>query len=220
MSNFMHRPGGQRKSAPPSLATGARSKVGYNWRMPFRLLTLLLAPSLLALSAMLSAGCGTQVTFAEPSAGGGGEAGAGGYTFINGSSTSSVPTLPPDDDDTPPPIDDPGCPDKPPPKHDFQCDPYSQGNGDCLAEEACYIFVNYPSEPCGQEIYGAFCSFAGPGSQGDACNGAFDCGAGFVCVISGSGNQCIELCKLEGVSGCAPGMICEPIDVEGFGGCL
>jgi hypothetical protein len=47
-----------------------------------------------------------------------------------------------------------------------------------------------------------------------------DCGAGFVCVVSGSGNQCIQLCPLTGKDGCAPGLSCEPIDVEGFGGCL
>ena len=115
---------------------------------------------------------------------------------------------------------DPGCPNAPPPIQDFQCDPYHQGNGDCPPTEGCYIYVQYPSEPCGQETYGAFCQVAGPGQQGDACQGAQACGAGLACVVTGSGTQCVNLCPLTGPSGCPSGFVCEPIDVEGFGGCL
>ena len=115
---------------------------------------------------------------------------------------------------------DPGCPDVGPPIEDFQCDPYKQGNGDCGFDEGCYIYVDYPSEPCGKETYGAFCMPVGPGGQGDSCNGGQDCGAGFVCVVTGSGTQCVEFCPLSGNDGCPPGLVCEPIDVEGFGGCL
>jgi hypothetical protein len=115
---------------------------------------------------------------------------------------------------------DPGCPDAGPPLTNYQCDPYHQGNGDCFPGEGCFIFVDYPNEPCGQEVYGALCAPAGPGTQGDACGGATDCGGGFVCVVSGSGNQCVKLCKLSGEDGCPTGLVCEPIDVEGFGGCL
>lgn len=112
---------------------------------------------------------------------------------------------------------DPGCPDQPPPIEDYQCDPYGQ---DCAPGEACYIYVQYPQEPCGQEIYGAFCAPAGPGAQGDPCYGGQDCQAGLVCVVTGSGNQCVQLCPLTGQDNCPPGLVCEPIDVEGFGGCL
>lgn len=115
---------------------------------------------------------------------------------------------------------DPGCPDNGPPITDFQCDPYNQGNGDCFPGDGCYIYVSYPPEPCAQETYGAFCSPAGPGGQGDPCNGGQDCNGGFVCVVTGSGTQCVELCPLSGSDGCPPGLVCEPIDVEGFGGCL
>ena len=111
-------------------------------------------------------------------------------------------------------------PDQPPPIEDFVCDPYAQFNGDCPEGEACYIFVEYPYEPCGQEVYGSFCAPPGGGEQGDICNGGFDCAAGHVCVITGSGTQCVALCPLTGDDGCPPGMVCEPIDVEGFGGCL
>jgi hypothetical protein len=117
---------------------------------------------------------------------------------------------------------DPGCPDAGPPITNFQCDPYNQSSGFCGPGEGCYIFVQYPppGDICGQEIYGAICAPSGPGSQGDACGGATDCGGGFVCVVSGSGNQCVKLCKLSGDDGCPAGLVCEPIDVEGFGGCL
>ncbi len=112
------------------------------------------------------------------------------------------------------------CQNQPPPIQDFQCDPYNQGNGDCLSDEGCYIYVDYPPEPCGQEVYGALCLPAGPGGQGDPCNGAQECGGGFVCVVTGSGTQCVELCELDQIGVCPSGLICEPIDVEGFGGCL
>ena len=112
------------------------------------------------------------------------------------------------------------CKDKPPPLEAFECNPYDQPNGTCPAGEACYIFVDYPSEPCGQEIYGAFCYPAGPGQQGDPCNGGQDCGVGHVCVVTGSGTQCVVLCELSGFGNCPAGLVCEPIDVEGFGGCL
>jgi hypothetical protein len=115
---------------------------------------------------------------------------------------------------------DPGCPDATPVPPSFQCDPYHQFNGDCAAGEGCYIFVDYPSEPCGQEVYGAICAPAGFGQQGDICSGGLDCGAGLVCVVTGSGTQCVELCPLSGNDDCPSGFVCEPIDVEGFGGCL
>jgi hypothetical protein len=112
------------------------------------------------------------------------------------------------------------CEDKPPPIEDFQCDPYHQFNGDCAPGEACFIYVDYPSDPCGQEVYGSLCYPAGPGQQGDPCFGAQDCGAGLVCVVTGSGTQCVTLCDLDQIGDCPPGFVCEPIDVEGFGGCL
>jgi hypothetical protein len=113
---------------------------------------------------------------------------------------------------------DPGCPDKPPPILDFQCDAYNQNNGDCPPGDGCYISVDYPDEPCQQEVYSTFCMPAGLGQQGDSCNQG--CAAGHVCVVTGSGTQCVKLCPLKGNDDCPPGLVCEPIDVEGFGGCL
>jgi hypothetical protein len=172
---------------------------------------------LAALGLIGVSACGNNVTL--PS-GTGGEGGGGA-----GSSSSLVPS-------TSSGLDggggsgglgsivDPGCEDPPPPIQDFACDPYAQGNGDCAPGEGCFIYVQYPPEPCGQEIYGAFCSPAGPGTQGSPCFGGQDCGAGYVCVVSGSGNQCVALCPLDGSIPCPSGLVCEPIDVEGFGGCI
>ncbi|NUP10991.1 MAG: hypothetical protein HOW73_33510 [Polyangiaceae bacterium] len=115
---------------------------------------------------------------------------------------------------------DPGCKDQPPPLEDFQCDPENQGNGDCQIGEGCYIYVDYPEDPCGQEIYGSLCLPEGFGQQGDPCGGAQDCSAGHVCVVTGSGTQCVVMCDLDGPSDCPSGLVCEPIDVDGFGGCL
>jgi len=127
---------------------------------------------------------------------------------------------------------DPPCKNPPKPITDYKCPPYSQGpncNLDpqyqntehcCAADEGCYIFVDYPSQPCAAETYGAVCAPAGPGGQGAACMGPSDCVAGASCVITGSGNQCVMLCQLMGPSSCPDGTVCEPIDVSGTGGCL
>ncbi|WP_437283183.1 hypothetical protein WME90_22190 [Sorangium sp. So ce375] len=150
----------------------------------------------------------------EPSAGGGGGE-AGAPPVQSGGGGGSDPGRDPLEE-----YEDPGCPDTGPPVTDFACDPYDQASGFCAPGEGCFIFVQYPDEPCGQEIYGAFCAPAGPGRQGDPCSGGSQCGAGFACVVTGSGTQCVELCALSGDDDCAPGFVCEPIDVAGMGGCL
>lgn len=111
---------------------------------------------------------------------------------------------------------DPGCPDAGPPIMQYQCDPYSTGI--CPDDMTCYPFVEYPSEPCGQEIYGAQCVFAGTGGQGEPCDGG--CKAGHVCVISGQGTQCILMCDLKDPNPCLDGLICVPVDIPGLGGCI
>ncbi|MEM1032269.1 MAG: hypothetical protein AAF928_21055 [Myxococcota bacterium] len=160
--------------------------------------------------------CGSAVTFNETAGtGGGGEGGE--FIFIQGGGGTIDPSV--GGSGGLPGIVDPGCEDRPPPIEDFACDPYNQNDGACGGDEGCYIYVDYPSEPCGQEVYGSFCAPAGPGQQGDPCNGG-GCAAGNVCVVTGSGTQCVALCSLFGDDGCPPGLVCEPIDVEGFGGCL
>lgn len=115
---------------------------------------------------------------------------------------------------------DPGCPDAPPPTTAFDCDPLAPPPGDCGEFEACYPYVEYPSAPCEAEVYGSYCRIAGIQTQGEECGSGDDCAAGFVCVVSGSGTQCVRLCSLTDPASCPNGQICEPIDVVGMGGCL
>lgn len=174
----------------------------------------LLGPSTL----MLLAGAGCDNTVIVPGDGGAGGTGGEGVGLIPDVTTGGGGADAGHDA-----LDefvDPGCKDVPPPFEDFQCDPGEQGNGDCPFGEGCYIYVDYPDDPCGQEIYGSICLPEGPGQQGDPCGGAQDCGGGHVCVVTGSGTQCVVMCDLDGSTGCPSGLVCEPIDVEGFGGCL
>lgn len=115
---------------------------------------------------------------------------------------------------------DPGCPDAAPPSFNYECDPFAPPPGDCPEDHACYPYVSYPSEPCEAEVYGSYCLPGGTQTQGEFCSTPTDCAAGFVCVVSGSGNQCVRLCSLTDPTTCPDGQICEPIDVAGFGGCL
>ncbi|MEZ4308117.1 MAG: hypothetical protein R3F14_08740 [Polyangiaceae bacterium] len=163
-----------------------------------------------------SPGCGSTVIEIKPGDGGGGE---GGSTTTDGGADPGDGGV--DTKDALPDYVDPGCPDGPPPPDpQLECDAFNQNNGDCLPGDGCYIFVQYPDDPCEQEIYGTYCAPAGPQQQGDPCGGGPDCGAGLVCVITGFGTQCVQLCPLSGNSGCPDGLTCEAIDVEGFGGCF
>ena len=177
---------------------------------------LVLLAAALAPAALAGAGACKSNVSVDPAGNGGG----GGFLFVVGGGGSVPNSTSAGPDASLPDADDPGCKNKPPPILNYECDPYNQFNGNCAPGEACYIYVEYPSEPCGQEEYGAFCYPQGPGGQGAPCGGALDCQAGFVCVITGSGTQCVELCNLYGEDGCPPGLVCETIDVEGFGGCL
>ena len=172
--------------------------------------------SFVSLAGMLA--CSSSVETPSPSTSASGQGGS--YTFIAGSGGDGGTTVTPPKPPIPPDYDDPGCMDHPPPMEEYTCDPFKLTGNGCMAGEACFIYVQYPSEPCGQEIYGSYCAPAGNGGQGDGCEGGNDCSPGHVCVITGSGTQCVQLCKLEGPSGCESGLVCEPIDVKGFGGCL
>lgn len=182
-----------------------------------RLRTLLIAAALSASFVAAATGVGCNNVIVPDGDDDGGSGGSGGFSsssFMTNTSTSSS------NPDATSDFEDPGCPNKPEPIYDYQCDPYNQFDGSCFQGEGCYIYVQYPTEPCGQEIYGSVCLPAGPGSQGDPCGGPQDCGSGHACVVTGSGTQCVKLCPLQGMSTCPSGFVCEPIDVDGFGGCL
>jgi len=115
-------------------------------------------------------------------------------------------------------VDDLNCPDVRGTPPFRECDPFAQPNG-CAFGDGCYPFVDYPTGPCDKEEYGTICRPPGFGRQGDPCAGG-ECASGFVCVITGQGNQCVELCQQGGRARCPAGLVCMPIDVEGFGGCF
>ena len=176
-------------------------------------LFLLGSTFLAALSAGASlTGCGVTVVVPPPGGGTGGR--DVGTSSSGGAGGGPIPA------DAAPDYVDPGCPDAGPPMTAFTCDAYNQNNGDCPPGQACYIYTQNPQTPCAQEVYGSICEPAGSGQQGAPCDGDTQCGAGLACVVSGSGNQCVVLCELEGNSNCPAGFVCEPIDVQGFGGCL
>jgi hypothetical protein len=110
---------------------------------------------------------------------------------------------------------DPGCPDAGPPITSYECDPYDDN---CGEGKGCYPFVQYPTEPCAQEVYGATCIFVGNGGQGDPCGGG--CKASHICVISGQGTQCVQMCDLGEPNPCKDGLVCAAVDIPGIGGCL
>lgn len=124
---------------------------------------------------------------------------------------------PKDSKDALPDYTDPGCPDAPPPLISKECDVYAEPTG-CGTGETCYPFIEYPTGPCEQEVYGAMCVPAGSGGQGDECH--LGCKAGHVCVVSGQGTQCVKICDLSAPMPCPDGLVCVSVDVPGVGVCI
>lgn len=120
----------------------------------------------------------------------------------------------------PPPFIDPGCPPVEQRPTIDECDPLAADSG-CPEGEACFPYVEYPRGPCEVERFGAVCARAGRGVQGDPCSNE-RCAGNHICVSTGRGTQCARLCGLgaDAPRVCAPGLLCLPIDIEGFGGCL
>ena len=114
---------------------------------------------------------------------------------------------------------DPGCPDTSPPPPVFSCDPYEVPSKTCAKGEGCFPFVQPSTGPCEPETYAAECFPVGDGHQGAPCSGA-ECAAGFICVVSGAGNQCGAICHVGTPGACADGLVCSPVDVPGIGVCL
>lgn len=116
------------------------------------------------------------------------------------------------------PFVEPGCQEAPERVVQMECDPFSPDEG-CGPGYGCKPFVLYPDAPCEPEIFGAWCEAVGSGVQGDPCNVAL-CAAGFLCVTTGQGTQCAELCAPSEPKSCPVGLICASIDIEGIGTCF
>ena len=133
---------------------------------------------------------------------------------------SKDPSSDPDTQPEPPPFVEPGCPPVNEPPTINECDPLASVSG-CPVGESCFPYVDYPAGPCDVEHYGTICFAAGRGTQGESCVNE-GCAADHICVSTGRGTQCARLCGLDANAPrvCAPGLLCLPIDIEGFGGCL
>jgi hypothetical protein len=110
---------------------------------------------------------------------------------------------------------DPGCP---PPMHVqgvHECDPYAPGA--CGSGRKCSPYVVY-ADGCQSEETGTRCVISGTRVQGEDCaSDSSACAEGFACVSAGTGFQCARLCQLNGATDdCPPGLICSPLDVDGF----
>jgi hypothetical protein len=170
---------------------------------------------------LTAASCGGQVDVAT------GRRGSTPPTIVSeaedagASDGGRAPTLPVGGDlPEPVPFEEPGCPPVSALPTLEECDPLSS-SATCPVGESCFPFVSYPSGPCGVERFGAVCAPAGQGTQGDPCSEQA-CAAEHICVSTGRGTQCVRLCGFAAgaPSVCAPGLLCLPIDIEGFGGCL
>lgn len=103
----------------------------------------------------------------------------------------------------------------------YTCDPFNPYVG-CPAGEACYPFIDYPDGPCGREVYRAECRPVGTVPMDGFCGGGAEgtCAPGLTCFVTGAGNRCLTLCRIDGSGApCPRGQVCEPTDLPDFGAC-
>lgn len=113
---------------------------------------------------------------------------------------------------------DPGCPDAMRVAGPSECDALATDTG-CGFGQRCLPTVEY-AEDCGTEVFGTVCVEAGSGAQGDDCVDE-PCSEHHVCVTTGQGSQCVRLCALvAGGDDCAPGLLCQALDVDGYNVCF
>jgi hypothetical protein len=111
-----------------------------------------------------------------------------------------------------------GCGDAPMRVVSMECDPFRPLEG-CSDGQGCQPYVQYPASQCEPEVYGARCDWVGTATQGESCS-LDACAAGFLCIATGQGTQCAQICDLSADSGCPPGLVCGGIDIEGIGTCF
>jgi hypothetical protein len=166
--------------------------------------------------------CGGSVEIVDGAAASGGasshgQAGEGGHLSVAGSGSGGLPLDAGFDE-----FVDPGCPEAGPPVEVTECDAFAT-TPTCPPGDGCFPFVDHPNEAdgCGAQRFGTQCSQAGAGRQGDDCgDGSGSCASGFVCVVgSEPGKHCVQLCRMGVQNQCPAGLICGPLDVEGFGVC-
>ena len=112
---------------------------------------------------------------------------------------------------------EPECPDVAATPGPEECALFGDTGG-CGLGLSCSPYVEYPSTPCGAEIFGTHCVTAGVGRQGDECDDG--CAEGHICVSSARGLLCVQMCPIDAPDDCPPGLLCGSLDVEGLGGCI
>lgn len=101
----------------------------------------------------------------------------------------------------------------------YDCDPF-RPTATCPPGQACYPFIEYPEGRCGREVYRAVCLPAGTTPVDGFCTGGEACEPGSACFVTGAGNRCLRLCRLDGGEPrCPRGQVCEPTDLPDFGAC-
>jgi hypothetical protein len=179
------------------------------------------APALVAalLFAAPTTGCGGSVVSpVEGSDAGTHHEGGHGTPDRVASTDAPVPPDAPANDDFPVFRED-ACPDVSTSPPDLECDPLVQST--CAFGFACYPIPPRGSDNCHPGLYASACLPAGKGTQGAPCGDGTDCAAGFVCVKSGQGDECVKLCRIDQFSSCSDGRVCRELDVagSGLGGC-
>lgn len=171
-------------------------------------------------------GCG-GVASVDPE-GTGGEVGSGGgpRTATGGFAGAGAARPGLDEPDAPDVVDEwssyepVACPETPPDPWLEACELFAVEDV-CPEGTTCLPYSVYPAadDPCGKEQFGTDCFLVGSGRQGDPC-AMGGCAAGHLCVLTGDGTQCVQLCDTFGGDTCPAGLLCEPIDVRpGIGGC-
>jgi hypothetical protein len=116
---------------------------------------------------------------------------------------------------------DDACPDAPRDPPIIECDPFVMTGTQCAPGNACYPITPRAQDPCNPGQYSTRCFPAGAGVQGTPCSDGSECAGGFICVKTGSGDQCAKLCRTDQFGQCDTGRVCRIVDVSGsgFGAC-
>ena len=168
---------------------------------------------------VLAVGCGGAVVDPSATPDGGRRRDSG----RPGSDRDSGIDPPPPDDARPnddfPVFREDACADVRTPPPTLECDPFVQST--CPPTMACYPIPPQASGNCQPGRYSTLCFPAGRGTQGTPCSDGTECAAGFICVKSGQGDQCVKICRTDEFNSCTDGRVCREVDVtgSGLGGC-
>jgi hypothetical protein len=169
--------------------------------------------------AFLLVGCGGAVVETTPGTDGGRREGGRDGSTTRDRATDSPESVDGSLADSFPFFREDACADAPYVPPPLECDPFNQSS--CPLGLACYPYPPRATDACHPGTYGTICYRAGSGTQGTPCGDTSECAAGFICVKSAAGDQCVKLCRTNQFGSCPDGRICREVDVtgSGWGGC-